>query len=131
MKIYFAWIIALGGLLLSFYYSEVKGYEPCRLCWLERLCLFPLAIQLGIAAYKGDAKGIKIYALPLSSFGFGVSFFQTILPWLKIHHLCGAGPDCTKGVMLFGAIPFSWVSAVGFALITLFLLSAKGKTVDS
>ena len=34
----------------SLYFSEVAHYDPCRLCWYQRIAMYPLAIILAIAA---------------------------------------------------------------------------------
>lgn len=129
MKLYFAWVIALAGTLLSFYLSEVEQIEPCPLCWFQRIALFPLAVQLGIAAYRSD-HAIGIYAYPLCGVGFAFALFQTLLPWLPIRHLCGGRAGCGEGTMnLFGYLPFSWVSTVGFVCIVILLaLSRKNSS---
>ena len=34
----------------SLYFSEVANYVPCRLCWFQRIAMYPLAVILLIAA---------------------------------------------------------------------------------
>ncbi len=43
-----AFAVAVGAGLGSLYLSEIAGYEPCPLCWLQRLCLVPLIVLLGV-----------------------------------------------------------------------------------
>lgn len=112
MKLYFAWVISLAALLVSFYYGEVLELEPCRLCWYQRMAIFPLALFLGIAAYKNERK-VALYALPLVIFGTFVAGYQSlseIFPALHSAKLCGAG-HCTDQ----GFLPI--LSFIGFALI--------------
>lgn len=112
MKLYFAWVIALAALLVSFYYGEILGLEPCRLCWYQRLAIFPLALFLGIAAYKNDQK-LALYAMPLALFGAFVAGYQSLsefFPALHSAKLCGSG-HCTEQ----GILPM--LSFAGFALI--------------
>ena len=62
-RFYFAWMAALIATLGSLYFSEVKGFIPCDLCWYQRIFMYPLAVILGIAVYRGD-KSAAWYALP-------------------------------------------------------------------
>jgi disulfide bond formation protein DsbB len=124
--LYFAWAIALVGFIFSFYYGELLHIEPCRLCWYQRIALFPLALILGIAAYRDD-KGIFRYATPLAFFGLIVALYQA----LSIHFpvLQGAfecGKECAKPIfILFGWLTFPDLSVIGFSLILVFVFLGR------
>ena len=47
-------LVALGGVLLSLFYSNVIGYPPCELCWIQRIFLYPQLILFGMELYKKD-----------------------------------------------------------------------------
>lgn len=125
-SLYFAWAIALVGFVFSVYYGELLQIEPCRLCWYQRISLFPLALILGIAAYRDD-DGIFRYALPLAFFGLIVALYQA----LSIHFpvLQGAfecGKECSKPIfMLFSWFTFPDLSAVGFVLIVFLIFLSR------
>ena len=126
-SLYFAWAIALIGFIFSFYYGELLQIEPCRLCWYQRIALFPLALILGIAAYRDD-RAIFRYAFPLAFFGFLVALYQLLSIYFPV--LQGAfecGKECAKPIfMFFGWLTFPNLSAVGFFLIFILLgLSRK------
>src|SRR3989339_385849 len=53
-SILFAWIVALSATLLSLYYSNILGFEPCSLCWWQRVFIYPQAIILGMAYFKKE-----------------------------------------------------------------------------
>lgn len=126
--LYFAWVIAFAGAILSLYFGEIQQIEPCHLCWYQRIFLFPLAILLGIAAYRGD-RGIVLYALPLAILGALFALYQTFephVPFLRAEALCGEERSCTEPVFLIeGFLSFPLVSAIGFLLITIFLWIAR------
>ncbi len=63
-----AWIVAMLATAGSLYFSEVAHYDPCRLCWYQRIAMYPLAIILAIAALRGDG-GIRIYGRALAAIG--------------------------------------------------------------
>ena len=126
--IYLAWVIALIGLFCSLFFGEILHHEPCRLCWYQRVCLFPLVILLGIAAYREDSR-IIIYALPLTILGAFLAFYQllgTFVPSLSSPKLCGSEVDCSENMVeLFGFLSFPLVSFIGFLLIGFFLWQAR------
>lgn len=126
--LYFAWIIALSGLALSLFFGEVLNLEPCRLCWYQRIAIFPLALFLGIAAYKHDRK-LALYSLPLIVFGGIFAFYQAIsqyFPSLHISALCGSGEHCTLPIFyLFGVVSFPLLSTLGFTSIAILLIFSE------
>ena len=122
-SLYFAWVTALIGLLVSVYYGEVLNLEPCRLCWYQRIGLFPLALFLGIAAYK-NCRPIAIFTFPLVIFGALFAAYQSLMqifPKLHTEALCGNSTHC----MLPPVSP--WLSLLAFALIGLFILFSDTK----
>ncbi len=52
----------------SLYFSEVAGWTPCRLCWFQRIFMYPQVVLLALALWKKD-KGIAPYILVLSIIG--------------------------------------------------------------
>ena len=102
--LYFAWVVSLIALLSSLYYGEVLDMEPCRLCWYQRICMFPLTLFLGIAFYKKDLKMAQ-YCLPLVTIGSLLALYQSLIqifPSLQTAALCGHTAHCT----LAGPAPF-------------------------
>lgn len=123
--LYLAWTCAALGVLGSLYFSEVKGLEPCHLCWYQRIFLFPLTLILGIGTYQGDSKVVR-YTLLLAFFGFLFAIYQVAIQeipgWNPIE-LCGAGPSCTEKTNIgLGFITMPMLSALNFFLIILLLI---------
>src|SRR3954462_12692478 len=50
-----AWVVAMLATVGSLYFSEIAHYEPCRLCWFQRIAMYPLAVILGIATFRRTA----------------------------------------------------------------------------
>ena len=46
------WTQSLIAVLGSLYYSEIVGYIPCELCWIQRIFMYPLVIIFGVALIK-------------------------------------------------------------------------------
>ena len=60
--------IAITCVLGSLYFSEVADFPPCRLCWYQRIAMYPLALILPIAAWRRDV-AVRWYAIPLAVLG--------------------------------------------------------------
>jgi disulfide bond formation protein DsbB len=119
---YFAWLVSLAAVGGSLYFSEIAGFVPCTLCWVQRIFMYPLVVILGIACFRED-RIISIYVLPLSMIGGMVSIYH------YIEQKAGGLPSpCLQGVPCsveyinwfeFVTIPF--LALIGFLLISLFL----------
>ena len=94
----------------SLYFSEIRSFVPCVLCWFQRVTMYPLVIVLGVAAFRGDVAG-RVYALPLAVIGWGVALVQNLEGWGVIQTLkvCGVG-QTTVGCELsrrYSSIPLN------------------------
>src|SRR5690625_1126517 len=69
------WIQALIATVGSLFYSEVMGYVPCDLCWIQRIFMYPLVIIYGIAALKKDLS-VALSGVILSGIGLCVSVYH-------------------------------------------------------
>lgn len=132
VAIWLAWIVAAVTMAGSLYYSKVKGYMPCELCWYQRICLFPMAVILLIAAIRRDAK-IRIYVVPVLAISAVISIYHSWIQWFpRKTSFCTADAPCslTYDVNRIGfvVLPFMALSAAVF-IITL-LLSAQSSSDD-
>src|SRR6185503_20162499 len=75
-----AFVVATLATLGSLYFSEVAHFEPCRLCWYQRIAMYPLVVILGIAALRRDRSG-AVYGLALALIGAVVSAYHVLLEW--------------------------------------------------
>lgn len=53
--LYLAWFVCVVAVAGSLYLSEVLNYEPCKLCWFQRIFMYPQLFLLGIATYRGTS----------------------------------------------------------------------------
>lgn len=103
----------------SLIYSEFLGYAPCKLCWFQRIFIYPQAIIAIIALYTKDTKALK-YILALSIIGIFLSinhyFLQmtgsSLLPCSAIGQNESCGGTYTKR---FGYITIPLMCATLFA----------------
>lgn len=122
--LYLAWIVSLIGLLGSLYFSEIAGYAPCTLCWVQRIFMYPLALLLGIAQYLNDKSIIK-YVMPLTVIGAciaGFHYMQQKVPAFAQMAPCTSGVPCSgQYINWIGFITIPFLSFMAFILITVIL----------
>lgn len=130
--LFLAWLAALTATLGALFIGEVMGQAPCNLCWFQRVAMFPLAIVLGVAAFRGDG-GVWRYALPLAVIGLLIAAYHSLLYAGVISEAlqpCTAtGPSCSgDGMTLFGVLPLPFLAVAAFAFIAIALLVVRGKS---
>ncbi len=114
-----AWFVAFLATSGSLYFSEVAGFEPCTLCWYQRIAMYPLVIVLAIAAARRERAG-AIYAAALASIGALVSTYHVLLEWFPSldSGACSATTPCTLvWFRVFGFISLPTLALTAFALI--------------
>ncbi|MBG9735858.1 disulfide oxidoreductase [Paenibacillus alvei] len=124
--LYFAWIISLIATSGSLYMSEVLLWEPCKLCWIQRIFMYPLVLLLGIAAYRND-RSIVRYTLPLTIIGGSISIYHYLLqkvPGMASLTPCRSGVPCNYDYME-GWITIPSLAFIAFLLITILLIIGR------
>ena len=118
-----AWVVAAVATAGSLYFSEVAGYVPCRLCWIQRGFMYPLVVVLGVAAWR-KAPGVRRVVIPWAVAGLAVSTYHYLLEWFPdtletnvcaLDHPCSAFP-----FRLWHFVTLSFMAGCGF----LFVISA-------
>ena len=103
-----AFLVSLAAVIGSLYYSEIAGFEPCVLCWWQRVFLYPLVIIFGMALWKKTASAF-LYAVPLVLGAALIAAYQSYV------YLGGASLlSCTA---LDGACSKIYVMAFGYITI--------------
>jgi disulfide bond formation protein DsbB len=126
-----AWLVAVAGTGLSLFYSDIKGFEPCTLCWVQRIFLYPQVILLGLALWKGDHQ-VGAYSLGLSVPGALVAGYHYYGQMVDSGVLsCRPGdtisPCAQRFVLEFGYVTIPMMSLTAFvALIALMRLQQRG-----
>ena len=126
--IYIAWIISLAATLGSLYFSEIRGFIPCELCWSQRIFMYPLSISLGIAVCHNDS-GVVRYALPLTLIGGGISVYHYMvqkIPGFAEIKPCLQGVPCNiQYINWLGFITIPFLALTAFLLITLIMIGVR------
>ena len=122
-SIWLAWLVVVAATVGSLYYSEVAGFEPCSLCWYQRIALYPLVVILLVGAVTRDRR-VARYALPLTIAGAILAlynYFVQLFPGIEV--ACSTEVSCsTIDVEAFGWLTLPLMSLVGFAAITIGVL---------
>lgn len=125
LLLYTAWIVSVTATLGSLYFSEIRGFVPCELCWFQRILMYPLSVILGIAAYFNDIS-IRKYVLPLSLLGSCVSAYHYMLqkvPGFAAIKPCTQGVPCNAAyINWFGFVTIPFLALTAFLLIFVCLL---------
>ncbi|HET8526486.1 MAG TPA: disulfide oxidoreductase [Actinomycetota bacterium] len=127
-----AWIVALACVLGSLYLSEVAHFVPCKLCWYQRIAMYPLVVLLLVAAIRDD-RAIARATLPLVAIGAGISVFHYLVerfPAMAGASTCDPTAPCTVlWILRFHYLSIPAMALSGFLLIGLLVLSLPSKEI--
>ncbi|WP_144597605.1 MULTISPECIES: disulfide oxidoreductase [Bacillus] len=129
--LFLIWVVALIATMGSLFFSEILKYEPCKLCWIQRILMYPIAITGAIAVIRKDYNYI-IYVLPLSILGIFISGYhygiQKGIINIESDHFCGRIPCVGQYINWFGFITIPFLALTAFVIIflcTLFIYFKK------
>lgn len=108
--------LAVAGvsMLASLYFSEVADYGPCRLCWFQRVAMYPIALVALIALIRRDAHA-RWYMVPMALIGAAISSYHLLIEWevLNDSESCSLfGPPCD--VVWFEGLGFMSLALMAF-----------------
>ena len=126
-----AWVVAVLATFGSLFLQFFEGFTPCEFCWFQRICMYPLSLLLGIAAFRGDVQVAKRYFIGLSLVGAGLAIYHYQLEHIPQPTVCGTAVPCDVAVInIFGFITVPFLSMAAFLLISTLLLMARGGDTD-
>lgn len=123
-------LLSLGSVVGSLVYSDVIGYAPCSLCWLQRICMYPLAL-IAIVGLKYKDQTARRYILPLVTIGVLIASYHLVLTYMPTANIpCPAGSvSCAlRFVNTFGFVTIPLMS-FSFFLGLLGILVTKKESV--
>lgn len=68
-------LFALTATSGSLYLSNVLGWEPCRLCWFQRIFMYPLVVVMAVAILF-EKNDVRDYVIPMSVIGATISVYH-------------------------------------------------------
>ena len=130
--LFLCWLLVTVSATISLFFSSVLEYEPCVLCWYQRICLFPLIFIFAAGLFPAFDKSVIKYALPLTIAGGLTALYHTLLYAGIIPEdiqPCSQGVSCTeKYIELFGFISIPMMSFFAFSILTALLITLKRRT---
>ena len=132
--LWLAGLVALAATAGSLYLSDIVHLIPCKLCWYQRIAMYPIAVMLPIAAWRGD-KSVRFYSTVLSVIGLGIASWHRLMqffPSLDTGACAMVGPPCSSPYILvfgFSTIPYMAVSS--FVLILVLLWADRVNSAHS
>lgn len=124
--IWIAWAVAATCMAGSLYMSEVAHYPPCVMCWYQRICMYPLAVILLIAAVR-RRRDVAVYAVPLAAIGAAISTYHYLHERFpdSVSTTCSAEVPCSyTWIWELHYISIPMMALSGFLAIITLLLSA-------
>lgn len=119
--------VATVAMLGSLYLSEVAHYPPCKLCWFQRIAMYPLVVVLGIGAVRKDANA-RLTGAVLAGIGACISIWHLLVeryPNLSSGSCEASNPCSIKWVEEWGYLTIPGMALSGFALILVLLAVAR------
>ena len=123
-SVLFVFLVAITGMLLSLYYSELAQFPPCELCWWQRIFLYPQAFIFGTTLII-KAKKVQIYGIVLSIFGWLIAGYQYIL---QLNQIFGGSPILPVPCNTNGAVSCSHYYFFEYGYITMPMMSLTAFT---
>ncbi len=111
-----AWLVAATAMSGSLWYSEVVHFTPCKLCWYQRIGIYPLVALLAVAVVR-RRDDVRAYVWALTAVTAPISLYHLALqnfPSLEGSTCDPAAPCSVRWVHEFGivSIPFMALATV-------------------
>lgn len=125
-KVYsiFSYIIIFISTLGSLYFSEIKHFIPCLLCWIQRGFMYPLVILYLVIIFKNNTKlsvTLTKLGILMSSLGSIVSIYHIYIQLTNTESICNIGIPCNIDYLnLFGFITIPMLCLTAFILNIIF-----------
>lgn len=108
--------VAMAG---SLYFSEVADYLPCRLCWFQRIAMYPIALVALVSMLRRE--DARWYVVPMAAIGASISTYHYLIEWgvLADSESCVLfGPACADvWFREFGFVSLAFMALAGFVAV--------------
>ena len=121
-----AWLVSMIATAGSLYLSGIAHLVPCRLCWYQRIAMYPLVLLLGIAVFRDDRYTAKRYLIPVAAVGLPISIYHYQLERFpnQTAFVCSPEAPCSVpavNVWGFDSVPFMAMAAFMLIITALWL----------
>ena len=126
--LYLSWFVSIVATLGSLYFSEIRGFIPCELCWYQRILMYPFALILGIGTFQNDSS-VKKFVLPMAIIGWCISLYHYLLqkvPGFAEIKPCVNGVPCNaQYINWLGFITIPFLALTAFTIIIFLMIFIK------
>jgi disulfide bond formation protein DsbB len=127
--LFLGFLIAFVATFGSLFYSEIMGYNPCKLCWYQRIFMYPQVFLFLIALKSKRNASILWNSLILSFLGGIIAFYHYLMQIGLVREVgcdvVGFTHKCSEFFSLaYGFITIPMMSLVAFVLL---IILAYGK----
>ncbi|MFB6199391.1 MAG: disulfide bond formation protein B [Candidatus Nanohaloarchaea archaeon] len=117
-------LTALTATTGSLYLSNVLGWTPCRLCWFQRIFMYPLVVLLTVSLLL-DRKDVQDFVIPMTLVGLPISIYHYLVQRVEQFHSAGCSilqVSCqTEYTFHYGYITIPLMAATAFLAILLLM----------
>lgn len=135
-------LAAIASETLTLVYSEVFGFVPCALCWIQRGLLFSLMIICAVAWWKRlGKKNTAVRDTSIADYGIGLSVVAGVIALYQHYVQMGgsefvtcptSGGDCAQRLVFeFGYVTIPLMSLAVFAFFIVVFLIYRRKYADA
>jgi len=129
-----AFFLSLIATLASLFLSEVAKFQPCILCWYQRIAMYPQPLLYYIALIRKE-RVLKPYLLVVNIIGAGIALYHYLLQVMPKSlfapcntDLTGVSVSCVKGYKFyFGFMSFPLMALTVFVLLIILLSFTKAE----
>lgn len=123
-ELWLAFAVAALATAGSIFFSEVAHFVPCKLCWFQRIAMYPLVL-VALPAAASDRRAAR-YLLPLPVVGLSVSIYHLLVERgvfeeTQSCQISAPGGCSVKWIEEFGYLTIPMLAATGFALCIVLL----------
>ena len=115
---HFAFIVATIATLGSLYFSEVMLYLPCKLCWFQRIFMYPLAIYYMTIMFTNHCVN-RLFVGLMAGTGWAIALYHVILERIPNGDAFCSNDCLIRWVNYFGFVTIPLMSLIAFTLILL------------
>jgi disulfide bond formation protein DsbB len=117
-------LVAGTATLGSLYLSEIAHLTPCRMCWLQRLVMYPAALVLAVAAWRRYVR-VRLPVMVGVAIGAALSTYHYLIQWfpsLESSGTCSVTVPCTTAwFRVFGFVSIPYMALSGFTFVFLMM----------
>ncbi len=125
-------IVSLTATIGSLFMQFVVGWEPCELCWFQRIFMYPIPIILIHSLINKRSDGLKI-VFPLAVIGAIIASYHYGVQFFNLASVCsiinGASECALKNYAPFGYMTIPMMALTAFIVVGILHKISEKETI--